>query len=143
MHIAPEEQLHDSYPPIIILRLDKSVRYRRTYDSRSDKDTQFSKIHVHLTLKVTLKTRKCSCAGNRKRRTARSVTCPGRGGGGGYPIPVGWRGVPQSSQGGTSVPAGGTPGKDLGPKTQKRTWDWGTPPVNGQTPVKTLPSRIP
>ena len=53
----------------------------------------------------------------------------------------------------------GTPRKDLGPetwertqdwgtppppeRTWERTWDWGTPPVNGYTPVKTLPSRIP
>ena len=42
------------------------------------------------------------------------------------------------------VPHDGVPrGKDLGPETWKRTWDWGTPPVDGYTPVKTLPCRVP
>ena len=35
------------------------------------------------------------------------------------------------------------PGKNPRPETWERTWDWGAPPVDGQTPVKTLPSRIP
>ena len=48
-------------------------------------------------------------AGNRKRRTARGITCPSVTGlGGGYPSPT-W-GIPQSCLGGTSVlTRGGTP----------------------------------
>ena len=45
-------------------------------------------------------------------------------------VPQCWVGDTQSWLGGTSVlgssPALGTPGKDLGPETWKRTWDWGT-----------------
>ena len=63
---------------------------------------------------------------------------------------------------GTPILTWGYPGKDLGPETWERTWDWDTsllkgpgtrdlgknlgqghPPVDGHTPVKILPCRIP
>ena len=75
-----------------------------------------------------------------------SQSCPGRGGGGypcpavppsqpglGYPSswdwstpppPVGTGYPPQAGNGVASLP----PGKDLGPETRERTWDWGIPP---------------
>ena len=52
---------------------------------------------------------------------------------GGHPVPTGPTpvpavgGLPQSQPGGTHILSGVPPGKDLGPGTWERTWDWGTP----------------
>ena len=116
----------------------------------------FSSIHVVIVHKNIVN--KKVLLRERKRHNARRVTS--------IPFAVlSGRGVPQSCPGDTHhwlgyprMGVGGTPsltvrypilvhplGKDLGPETWERTWDYGNPPphVDGQTPVKTLPTHIP
>ena len=100
-----------------------------------------------LALAFRLITGKSSC----KRRTARSVTCPGwmvGGGRGGWPktwlgggLPQSWLGVPWSGlwhpQNGHGNRDWGTPRRDLGPET-------GVPPrtdLRPETEVPPLPER--
>ena len=93
--------------------------------------------------------------GNRTRHTARSVTCPGRG----TPVlvevvrhpwpgvPQPWLWVPQSwpGGGGTWARSGVCSGKDLGPETWERTWDWISPQERtwDQRPGKEPGTRLP
>ena len=65
---------------------------------------------------------------------------------GGYPVSARGTPVPGKDLGPETKERSwdwGTPRKDLGIETRERTWDWGTPLWTDRlTPVKTLPSRF-
>ena len=152
--VVPYDQRAVSWAEDLRCHLTETVCKRQILRPfRNEAGVALRKVHHELTHShIKNKQKKKVLLHEHKRRTARGVSflwcvwsggqgegypCPVRGEGGwGYPCPRTWLGYPLPPATGLTTGLTGVP-PEKGPVTR----DWGTPPVDKQTPVKTWPSR--